>query len=169
MVDDDIIQIALGRFRVGITGLKAAIESAKFLRGRPEEEIAQALLAMVRSRNYIPPAAQDDYKQAFLREFKRALGEKVEEPRRGLSIKILSPGCPSCDRLELTVMQVLAELELAAEVEHIRDMQEISALGVYGIPALLINDEVKVVGQIPHADLLRKWLAEARPSEAGKE
>ena len=45
MPDEDITQISLGRFRVGITGLKAAIEEAKSWRERPEEEIAQALLA----------------------------------------------------------------------------------------------------------------------------
>ena len=33
MPDEDITQISLGRFRVGITGLKAAIEEAKILAG----------------------------------------------------------------------------------------------------------------------------------------
>ena len=42
MPDEDLTQISLGRFRVGITGLKAAIEEVKSWRGRPEEEIAQA-------------------------------------------------------------------------------------------------------------------------------
>ena len=161
MPDEDITQISLGQFRVGITGLKAAIEEAKSWRERPEEEIAQALLAAVKSRNYIPASAQEDYKRAFLREFKKALGEKVEEERSGLSIKILGPGCPSCDQLEQTVMAVLGELGLPAEVEHVRDVKEIAGLGVFGAPALLINDEVKVVGQVPTKEMLKKWLAEA--------
>jgi small redox-active disulfide protein 2 len=161
MPDEDITQISLGRFRVGITGLKAAIEEAKSWRERPEEEIAQALLAAVKPRNYIPASAQEDYKRAFWREFKKALGEKVEEERSGLSIKILGPGCPSCERLEQTVMAVLGELSLPGEVEHIRDMKEITALGVFGTPALLINDEVKAVGQVPDRETLKKWLQEA--------
>ncbi|MFI5329441.1 MAG: thioredoxin family protein [Desulfobaccales bacterium] len=160
MPDEDITQISLGRFRVGITGLKAAIEEAKSWRERPEEEIAQALFAAVKPRNYIPASAQEDYKRAFLREFKKALGEKVEEERGGLSIKILGPGCPSCDRLEQTVMAVLDELGLPGEVEHVRDMKEITALGVFGTPALLINDEVKAVGQVPDREALKKWLQE---------
>ena len=127
MPDEDLTQISLGRFRVGITGLKAAIEEAKSWRERPEEEIAQALFAAVKPRNYIPAAAQEEYKRAFLREFKKALGEQVEEERSGLSIKILGPGCPSCDRLEQTVMAVLEELGLPAEVEHVRDVKEIAA------------------------------------------
>ena len=161
MPDEDITQISLGRFRVGITGLKAAIEEAKSWRERPEEEIAQALFAAVKPRNYIPASAQEEYKRAFLREFKKALGEKVEEERSGLSIKILGPGCPSCDRLEQTVMAVLGELGLPGEVEHVRDMKEITALGVFGTPALMINDEVKAVGNLPSRDALKKWLQEA--------
>jgi len=161
MPDEDITQISLGKFRVGITGLKAAIKEAKSWRERPEEEIAQALLAAVKSRNYIPASAQEEYKRAFLREFKKALGEKVEEERSGLSIKILGPGCPSCDRLEQTVMAVLVEIGIPLEVEHVRDMKEITALGVFGTPALLINDEVKAVGQVPNREALKKWLQEA--------
>ncbi len=161
MPDEDLTQISLGRFRVGITGLKAAIEAAKSWRGRPEDEIVQALFARVKSRNYIPASAQEEYKRAFLREFKKTLGEKVMEDRIGLSIKILGPGCPSCDRLEQTVMAVLEELGLPGEVEHVRDVREIAASGVCGAPALLINGKVMAVGQVPAKGMLKKWLAEA--------
>jgi small redox-active disulfide protein 2 len=161
MPDEDITQISLGRFRVGITGLKAAIEEMKSWRGRPDAEIAQTLLAKLKPRNYIPASAQDEYRHAFLKEFKKALGEKVEEERGGLTIKILGPGCPSCDRLEQTVMAVLVDLGLPAELEHVRDVKEIAAMGVLGAPALLINGEVKIVGQVPTKEMLKKWLAEA--------
>jgi small redox-active disulfide protein 2 len=146
---------------MGITGLKDAVEEVKVLRGRPDEEIAQALFDRLKPRNYIPASAQEEYKQAFLKEFKRALGEKVIEERTGLSIKILGPGCPSCERLEQTVMEVLGELGLPAEVEHVRDMKEIAALGVFGTPALLINDEIKALGSLPAREALKKWLQES--------
>jgi small redox-active disulfide protein 2 len=161
MPDEDLTQISLGRFRVGITGLKAAIEELKSWQGRPEEEVAQALLTRLKPKNYIPPSAQEEYKGAFLREFKKALGEKVAEERSGLSIKILGPGCPACERLEQTVMAVLVELGIPAEVEHVRDMKDITALGVFGTPALLINDDVKAVGNVPTRDALKKWLQES--------
>ena len=54
MPDNDLTQISLGRFRVGITGLQAAIEEVKSLQGRPEAEIAEALFDKLKSRNYIP-------------------------------------------------------------------------------------------------------------------
>lgn len=160
MPEDDVIQISLGRFKVGITGLKEAIDEVKALPGRPEAEIAQALLDKLKPKNYIPASAQEDYKKAFLREYKKALGEKVAEERRGLNIKLLGPGCPNCEALEQLVMAVVAELNLPAEVEHIRDRQEIMALGVFGTPALMINDEVKAVGQMPGKAMLKKWLLE---------
>ncbi len=165
MLEEDITQISLGKFRVGITGLKAAIEELKSSQGRADAEIAQALFAKLQPRNYIPASSQEQYKKAFLREFKKALGEKVEEERSALSIKILGPGCPSCDRLEQTVMAVLVELDLPAAVEHVRDLKEIAALGVMGMPALLINDEVKAVGQMPTTAMLKKWLAAASHQE----
>jgi small redox-active disulfide protein 2 len=165
MPEPDITQISLGKFRVGITGLKEAIEEVKAWRGRPDEEISQALFVRLKPRNYIPDSAQEDYKKAFLREFKKALGEKVAEERKGLSIKILGPGCPSCERLEQTVMEVLVELGLPAEVEHIRDLKEIAALGVFGTPALLVDDEVKAVGQVPTKERLKQWLLASQPPE----
>jgi small redox-active disulfide protein 2 len=161
MRDEDITQISLGQFRVGISGLQAAIEELKSWQGRADAEIAQALYIKLKPRNYIPAAPQEEYKKAFLREFKKALGQEVEEESRGLTIKILGPGCPTCDRLEQAVMAVLVELGLPAAVEHVRDLQEIAALGVMGMPALLINDEVKAVGQAPTAAMLKKWLAAA--------
>jgi small redox-active disulfide protein 2 len=160
MPEQDITQISLGRYKVGITGLKEAIEEAKSLRGRTEAEIAQSLLEKLKPKNYIPAPAQEDYKKAFLREYKKAQGEQVTEERQGLSVKILGPGCPNCEALEQLVMATVAELNLPAEVEHVRDRQEIMALGVFGTPALMISDEVKIVGQMPDKEMLKKWLLE---------
>ncbi len=161
MSDSDLTQISLGRFQVGITGLQQAIIEVKSLQGRPEAEIADALFDKLKSKNYIPQQAQEEYKQAFLREYKRALGEQVIEDHGGLVVKILGPGCPSCDRLEQTVMTVLAELDLPAEIEHVRDLKEINALGVFGTPALMINNELKAMGPVPSRDRLKTWLQEA--------
>jgi hypothetical protein len=160
MPDEDITQISLGKFRIGITGLQAAIEELKSWQGRPDMEIARALLEKLKAKNYIPDAAHEEYRQAFLKAFKKAVGEEVEEERSGLSLKILGSGCHACEKLEQTVMAVLGELNLPAAVEHVRDLKEIAALGVFGAPALLINNEVKAVGQVPTKETLKKWLRE---------
>ena len=161
MPDNDLTQISVGRFRVGITGLQAAIEEVKSLHDRSEAEIAEALFDKLKTRNYIPTQAREEYKRAFLREYKRALGEAVAEDQGSLNVKLLAPGCQSCEQLELTVMAVLEELDLPADIEHIRDLKEIHALGVFGTPALMINNELKAKGIVPSRDRLKAWFREA--------
>jgi len=157
----DITQVAIGRgLKVGITGLQEAIEAVRALGARPEAEITQALLDKLKPRNYIPVPALEDYKQAFLREFKKALGEQVKEEQHGMVIKILGPGCPNCHRLEQLVLEVLSEMHLPADVEHVKDAGRLAAYGVFGMPALIINNEVKVVGEVPTREALKQWLSE---------
>ena len=158
----DVTQIQLrGGLKVGLTGLAAALEEVKGLQGRPEEEIAQALLARLRSQNYIPQAAEPEYLQALIREYRRFLGEEVPPEKGVLSIKILGPGCASCTALTQMVITVLSEMGLAADVEHVQDMKRIAQTGIMGMPALLINGEVKIVGQSPTREALKKWLLAA--------
>ncbi len=160
MINNDVTQISLGKFKVGITGLKSAIEELQDWRERPDGEIAQALFDRLKPQNYIPASAQEEYKRAFLREYKKALGEQVEEERQYPSIKILGPGCSTCQSLEQAVLVVLSELNLPADVEHVKDMNEIASYGVFSMPVLIINDEVKSVGKLPTRDALKKWLLE---------
>lgn len=159
MSTDDLTQISLGKFKVGITGLKAAIEEFQDWR-RPDGEIAQALFERLKPQNYIPAAAAEEYRRAFLREFKKALGEPVEEEQHGPVIKILGPGCPNCHRLEQLVMELLSDMGLAVQMELITDVNAIAAHGVFGTPALIINNEVKVMGKVPTREALQQWLAE---------
>ena len=160
MSTDDVTQISLGKYKVGISGLKAAIEEFKDWQGRPDEEIAQALFTRLKPQNYIPAAATDDYRRAFLREFKKALGEPVAEEQHGPMIKILGPGCPNCHRLEQLVMELLSDMGLAVQVEMVTDVNAIAAHGVLGTPALIINNEVKVMGKVPSREALKQWFAE---------
>ncbi len=160
MSTDDVTQISLGKYKVGISGLKAAIEEFQDWRGRPDEEIAQALFTRLKPQNYIPTAAADDYRRVFLREFKKALGEPVAEEQHGPVIKILGPGCPNCHRLEQMVLELLSEMGLAVQVETVTDVNAIAAHGVFGTPALIINNEVKVMGKVPTREALKQWFAE---------
>lgn len=160
MTDEDITQISLGKFQVGIAGLKAAIEELQSRQGHPDAEISQALLDKLKPKNYIPVSAQEEYKLAFLREFKRALGEPVSEGQQGPVIKILGPGCTSCHLLEQLVLEVLSEMHLGADVEHVKDVGQIASYGVISMPALIINNEVKVIGKVPTREALKQWFSE---------
>jgi hypothetical protein len=154
----DIIQVSLGRFSVGVTSLKEAIEETRALQGLSEEEIAQTLADKIKAHNYIPASAEEAYKKALLREFKKTLGEQVEEASGGVAIRFLSANCPcSGDFLEV-IFTVLSELGLPADVRHLTEAGEIAAYRVSGTPALIINGEVKAVGRMPSREVLKEWL-----------
>ena len=160
---DEVVKIKVGEFAVGIAGLKAALKEAVGASLPSDREVAEYLLEQLRTKNYIPPKAESEYAEAFLREFKKHTGEpfEVEKPQ-GLEVKVLGPGCPNCDRLEQMVYQVMESEHIIGSVEHVRDLKDIASYGLVGVPALVINGEVKSVGRFPRENQLRQWLWEAK-------
>ncbi len=163
MTKEDVVQIKVENYSVGIMGLNAALKDmAEAYAERPDPEAAEALVTRLSKKNYIPQKAREPYKKAFLREFKKYLGKPFEEEApTGLEIKVLGPGCPQCDGLEQELMTVVSQIQITANIEHVRDIQEIGRYGVMGSPALIINGQVKSVGKIPPRERLIQWLEEA--------
>jgi hypothetical protein len=168
MSADDVTQIRVGKHPSGIIGLKVVLEEvANECRDKPDDEIKEELLKRLSKKNYISNNAKEDYGQAFLREYKKFVGEAFEDPDGGeLEIKVLGPGCPQCEKLEQDLMAVMAELDIAAGLEHVRDIAEIGSYGVMGTPGLIINGEVKAVGSVPPKSRLKGWLMNAKKSSA---
>lgn len=160
---DDYSRIRVGDGPVGVMGLKGAItEIAQSHGDKTDDEVARALLERLAVRNYIPHAAGEDYGRAFVREFRKHLGQPYEETSRGtLSIVVLGPGCSQCDRLEQTVMQVLTEIGLPASVEHVTDLKEIARYGMVRTPALVINGKVAAMGTVPSPRKIKEMLTTA--------
>ena len=157
-----VVQIRVGKFAVGIVGLKAALEKANGASLPSDDEVAQYLLAQLKTKNYIPPKAESEYAKAFLREYRKHMGESIEvEKPQGLEVKVLGPGCPNCDKLEQMVYKVMETENIIGSVEHVRDLEEIASYGLVGLPALVINGEVKSVGRFPRESQLRDWLEQA--------
>jgi small redox-active disulfide protein 2 len=77
-----------------------------------------------------------------------------------MEIRILGMGCPRCDELEKRTFNALAELNVPANVEKIKDLKKISAYGVYTTPGLVINDKIKSSGRIPSPDEIKKYIQE---------
>ena len=143
-------------------GLKGAIEEvSRSHAGKTDEEIQQALLERLSRNNYIPSSARADYGRAFLREFRKSLGQPYEETETGgVSVVILGPGCSQCNRLEQLVMQVLSELALGASVEHVSDLKKIAEYGLVATPALVINGKIVARGTVPAARKIKQWFME---------
>ena len=76
-------------------------------------------------------------------------------------IKILGPGCVRCQRLEQLTREVLTELGLTAEFDHVTEMNKIMAYPILSTPALVIDEQVKVAGRIPSKEEIADWLKAA--------
>lgn len=164
MAETDITQIRVGKDSVGLVGLKGLMEEmAPDFGDRNDEEIQSHMFQQLAKKNYISPTAKEDYKRAFVREFRKFMGQPYAEAAAAeVDIKVLGPGCSQCDSMEEMVMSILAEIQLPASVNHVRDMKEIARYGVMGVPALLINGKVVCTGSVPPKNKLKTWLLELK-------
>ena len=158
MTDSRIINV--GGTKVGINGLDQAIaEMAEEYARRSDPEVAAEMLLRLDERNYIASAARDKYAAAFVREFRKALGQPHEaDSSGGLEVRIVGPGCPRCDQLFGRVAKVLTELGMGADLEKITDAKAIAATGVLVTPGLMINGKVVSSGKVPGEKEIRQWL-----------
>ncbi len=77
-----------------------------------------------------------------------------------MEIKILGPGCPRCSEVEKRAINALAELNIGADVQKIKDFKEIATYKIIGTPGLFINGKVKCYGRIPSQDEIKRWIEE---------
>jgi len=73
-------------------------------------------------------------------------------------IKILGSGCANCKKLEAHAKEAVKELGIDATVEKVQDIQAIMAYGVMKTPALVVNEQVKVMGRVPSIADIKKYL-----------
>ncbi|WP_456434216.1 thioredoxin family protein [Thermosulfuriphilus sp.] len=159
-------KIKIGNRVVGIIGLSEAIAEAQ-RSGGSREEIAERLLTLISEKNYIPDAARKAYREALFREYLRATGElPPEEAPETISIKVLGPGCASCEGLYRLCLDIVAEMDLTADVEHVTSLKEIARYGLVPTPGLVINEELKCAGRIPARYQIEEWLREAGKTAA---
>lgn len=157
----DIRQIRIGKHDFGIIGLTDAIEKvAADHSGASDEIISDALYEILKQQNYISNNIKDAFKSAFLREYQKQLGLPVTADAGvadTLTVTVVGAGCSRCENLEMEIMMALSELDLPARVDHVRDPKEIGKMGIFGLPAVLINGEVRCVGVVPNRAQLMEW------------
>jgi hypothetical protein len=159
MEEKDYRLVLVGNTQVGLIGLKGIFEELKGQRRMPESDLKQMLVEMTGKKNYIPESVKEKYAKALLKEFKRSLGEKVDEEKgEFLEVAIFGPGCYSCNKLEQDVMAVLFETGIKAGLNHISDPSLIAHYGILPAPALIINGKVKSSGKVPSKSMIKKWL-----------
>jgi len=75
-----------------------------------------------------------------------------------MEIKILGTGCPKCRALEKATINVLAELDIAANVSKVEDIMQILNYGIVATPALVIDGKVVVKGRVPSENEIKEIL-----------
>lgn len=68
-------------------------------------------------------------------------------------------GCPTCARLDANVQAALAELEGEIGVEKVTDPERIMEYAAGGLPAVIVDGQVKSVRRVPEVEELKTWLA----------
>lgn len=77
-----------------------------------------------------------------------------------MEIRIFGTGCPRCNEVEKRTMNALAELNMAADVQKVKDINEIAKYGVFGTPGLVMNGKIKSSGRIPSLEEIKTWIQE---------
>jgi small redox-active disulfide protein 2 len=156
-MSDKISYLIIGGHKIGLNGLTDILDAVKAMQLLDETEIKELLLEKIKAENYVPPSREEDYQNAIYREFKKAIGEPIEavEPvSPGIQILILGPGCSACDQMEKDVRAILTELNIAADVDHVRDINQIAEYGMVRTPGLVINGKVILSGRsLPRSQL----------------
>ncbi|MGM0446555.1 MAG: thioredoxin family protein [Bacillota bacterium] len=74
-----------------------------------------------------------------------------------IKIEVFGTGCPSCKKTEAHIKNIVAELDLDAEIVKVEDMDEITERGVMLTPAVAVDGEMKVSGKVPSETEILKW------------
>ena len=80
MAEKDITQIKIGKFGVSIIGIKQLMEEmARTHADKTDDEVRSFMLDRLGQGNYIPSSAKEDYGEAFVREFRKFIGQPYTE------------------------------------------------------------------------------------------
>ncbi len=84
-----------------------------------------------------------------------------------LHIKILGSGCSNCERLYEVAKRAADSLGMEAEITKITDFPEMMKYGILQTPALVINEELIMVGKVPSLSDMTTVLTTALSKTAG--
>jgi small redox-active disulfide protein 2 len=73
-------------------------------------------------------------------------------------IKILGSGCSNCKKLEANAREAVKELGIDAVIEKVENFQDIMEYGVMKTPALVVDEQVKIMGRVATVEDIKKYL-----------
>jgi len=78
-----------------------------------------------------------------------------------VNIKVLGPGCPNCEKLEMLCKEIVSEKKVEAEIEKITDINRFVDYGLLMTPGLVINEKLVSSGKIPTKSAIIEWISNA--------
>jgi small redox-active disulfide protein 2 len=78
-----------------------------------------------------------------------------------MMIKILGPGCPKCNELDKRVHEVIKEMAMDAQVEHVTNIKKIMEYPVVITPGLVINEKLVFSGRVPTKKEIAQFITKA--------
>lgn len=75
-----------------------------------------------------------------------------------MEVKVLGTGCSKCKTLYNVVEKIVRENNLEVTLTKVEDIMEIMTFNVMSLPAIVIDDEVKIKGRVPSESEIREML-----------
>jgi len=75
-----------------------------------------------------------------------------------MKIKIYGPGCSNCQLVYERAQQALVELNIAAEVIKIENLNDITTAGILQTPGLSFDDTTIFQGKVPTVSTIKNRL-----------
>jgi len=150
--------LRIGTTNIGLIGLDSALNRA-LADDLEEAEAMEFLYQEIKNKNYIPPKMEEPYRLALFKTYAQ-LRQGTDNEQEGLVIRIFGTGCVSCNSLQNLVIEILAEMQIGADIEQIHDPDEIGRAGVLQTPALMINGQLKQSGLLPTRAMIEQWIRE---------
>ena len=73
-------------------------------------------------------------------------------------LQVLGPVCTKCVELAMRTAAAAEALGGDYEVEKVSELSKIMAFGIFTTPALVVDGVVKVVGQVPSVDEIKRMI-----------
>ena len=75
-----------------------------------------------------------------------------------MKIEVLGTGCPKCHKTRENIEIALSESGKEAEIVEVKSLKAIADYGVMMTPAVVVDDEVKIVGKVPSVEQIKLYL-----------
>lgn len=75
-----------------------------------------------------------------------------------MEVKVLGPGCAKCKTTFQVIEKVIKENNLDVELTTVDDIMEMMSYNIMTTPAVVVDGEVKMKGQVPSESDVKRLL-----------